>query len=157
MSGGRVATARRIEESARHVLDSFGFWLIVAYAGLGMVMFVLYFVGMRTHELQTQHLAQEEATKAAQVETCFSDADNGPGLRVILLGLENIALNQVQSLTASIDAQPHNPLVPTWQLAILRAERALAATRDFRATAAATTPTRAECRSLAMLLGVPQP
>lgn len=153
-SGETVGRTARVEHRLRHLLDSVWFWLGVAYLGLVAAMISLFMVSLRTGHLETQHLAQQQAARTAQVENCFDNAGRLGGINAILTGIEVIALNQIENLQTALAVNPRGPEALIWRISLTRAKQAMAAARDFRATNAATTPTRQECRQLAADLGI---
>jgi len=123
-----------------------------SYFMLGLatcMVFILGLAAIQQHQIrgvsakaareEAARIAQEKASRVAQVQSCYDRAQQGPGIQRILRGLEDLAENQITFLTGA-------PLV--------RAQEALQAARDFAASTAANTPTRRECRALAMSLGV---
>lgn len=142
-SGGSIRMTRSELREIRDTLDSWRFWVGVAYFGLAaciIALFVLYLDQSDT----------KERAASAQVVDCVNLVDRAPALLGLLDSAE-LAI-RVQIYTTEKNLQGSSPTARTEDLVGLR--RALGTVHVFRKKFASETPTAEDCVMLSRKLGV---
>lgn len=152
------AILTRVPEPVRELLDSWKFWVGVAYAGLAAVVVALFILFEQQSNETARRIAIQRSTAEASLSACVNGVKNAPVVAGFLDSHRAIITNSILATTAAIQASPANdPLLPVRQASITRLQKALRNVDELDELVANTTPTRARCDTLAATLGLPPP
>lgn len=135
-------------------LDSWRFWISVAFAGI-VVLFgcVIYLVSVKFSE-DADRRTQAALANTTQVTSCITSARSSPQILKLLDFLDVIANNSIAANTAALKAQPTGPLVKVRQDSLRRLKPALPTIKAFRDGTTAGQRTIESCKALAKQLNV---
>lgn len=151
--------------AARVQLDSWRFWIGVAYAGI-VLLFVCILV-LFSKQINSQARERERAAadvaaataqakiaNAAQVGSCVTAWRTAPNVLRILDLLDVLASNSIIANTAALQQDPGSPLTDVRKASLRRLAPAPGTIRVFRDATLKDKRTLTECRALAKKLGV---
>lgn len=146
--------AAKVESRVRKYLDSWRFWMGVAYFGLAMCMLALYVLFATQADERAARLAQQRALNTSQVSQCLQSLDSGPAIRAITASLEETTRNAIITTEDLLARAPVGEVAAIRRASLVKLRQSLVGIREFDSRIVETTPTLQECRGLAERLDV---
>lgn len=142
------------QAQARRRLDSWRFWISVAFAGI-VILFgcVIYLVSNKFSE-DADRRTQAALANTTQVASCITSARSAPNVLHLLDFLDVLANNSIISNESALKAQPTGPLVKTRKDSLRRLRPALPTIEAFRLATERGQRTISDCKALASKLDV---
>jgi len=142
------------EERARGFLDSWKFWVAIAYFGLVAVIVALYFLNRDVSREQAARAAEQKAGALAQRDDCYRRLEANPDLLALLETMADDRRDRIQASLDSIAAQPDSELNAIRRESIAKSRRAIRGIDRFTRQIQAATPSIDECDALSVRLGL---
>ncbi len=139
------------------LLDSWQFWMVIAYFAIVVVMASLVVLGVKVIHTQADRAAEVKSSQTAQVAACVSNAKNSPDIQKIIGAIGTLANSQIISTEQALKASPDDELAGVRKAALRRLKPARAAAVKFGRQIKARTPTIEQCKKLAERLNVMLP
>ena len=147
-----------VPEGVLEALDSWKFWVAVAYAGLAGVLLGLYVLFENQSNETARRIAIQRSAAQASVSACVTSVKNAPLSRGFAEAHRALVANQILTTTAALQASPSSdPLYEVRLASLHRLEKAMANADKLIMVVKDTTPTKARCNAIAEGLGLPHP
>lgn len=143
-------------DQARRLLDTWKFWVGVAYFGLAGCVVALFVIFGRQADETAMRVANQRIADSTAVLTCYQNADNAPSVRSILDSIDIIVSISISSLENALRKQPGSALNDQRRISLAKARIARAHLRRFRTQLVEQTPKRSKCDALANRLHLPR-
>lgn len=141
----------KIEREARTILDSWQFWVGVAYFGLAGCVVALFLL----YSDQSKDDASRAAADSARVIECRQQVETAPAVIELVNSIELIVTNQIAATVDAIMAQPGNvTLNASRRQSVERMRVARTRVQEFRDRYTKSRPTSEYCDKLARQLHV---
>lgn len=138
-------------------LDSWRFWMLIAYLAIVAVVVTLIVLGVKIVNTQADQAAEEKAAQTAQVLQCVSSARNSPDIQSIVGAIGSLANSSIISTRQALVAYPNGELAEVRRASLKRLTIARNAARKFGRQIKSRTPSLASCKRLAGRLNVSLP
>lgn len=137
-------------------VDSWRFWVGVAYLGIVLTIVGLYIVYVKQSREETKRVAEARATAVQQVAGCFAGVKNAPVVAGFIAGERALIVNSIDGNRAAlkIHGQPAE-LTRIRNASLVRLSAARRNVNKLAELIAKTTPTRKACVQLAIHTHVP--
>lgn len=147
-------TLGEAERGIRTRLDTWKFWVGVAYVGLIAVIVALFVIQRDLANEQARRTAAERAAAVGQVQQCRAQAESRPQLLSLVRAIRLNAANSATSLRGLLRLNPTGPSAELRRASLARARRSVNAADAFTRRLRENMPTDRECRALARRLHV---
>lgn len=136
-------------------LDSWRFWMVVAYVGLAIILGCVIYLFSKQSQDESDRRAAAKVANTAQVTSCISSYRQAPNTLRVLDLLDVLADNSIQANEEALKADPTGPLAQIRKNSLLRLKPAVPTIRLFRETTILNQRTLKQCQELAFKLDVP--
>lgn len=142
------------EKEARAKLDSWRFWISIAFAGIAILTIgMIYLVSVKFSQ-DADRRAQLKISNSTQVVTCITAARSTPNVLRFLDLISVLTNNSIAANRAALAADPRGPLSVIRRDSLRRLRPAVPTIRLFRNATIKARRTIPECRALARKLDV---
>ncbi len=146
------------EPKIRRRLDSWRFWVGIAYFGIAAVVLGLVVAFSRVSSEAAKRAATQQAANQARVTQCAVAVRNAPIVAGFVDGQRAIIRNSIlATIGALANTARTDPLYRVRLASLSRLQEALSNTNQLAGLVSATTPTMASCDRVAAALRVPLP
>lgn len=136
-------------------VDSWRFWVGVAYFGIVVTIVGLYIIYTKQNREDTKRVAEARAAAVQQVATCFAGVKNAPVVRGFVAGQKALIVNGIDGNRAALKISQDAKLRAVREASLRRLLIADTNNDILAALIKKTTPTRKGCISLAVKTHVP--
>jgi hypothetical protein len=140
--------------NARVKLDSWRFWIGVAYFGLVLLFVCILVLFSKQSDANARERTKLATANSASVGACVSAWRSAPNVLRILDLLDVLAYNSIKANRAAIEQDPMSPLTPIRRASLKRLAPAPQTIEVFRRGTKKDQKTLAECKMLAAKLHV---
>lgn len=141
------------EARIRMLLDSWRWWVGVAYFGLAACVLALAIL----FASQARSDTDRRVGDTAAVLDCLQRVSRVPATLQVIAALEQSILNQLETTREALKADPRSPLTQVRADSLRRLTVAMSQVTAFRKSVLETAPSRSNCEDLARALHVRMP